>query len=803
MRTIRAAAFGGSALLQPITTHTYLFVDHAVNQSTLNSAITGNPAYASLIDDALLANSVISITRQGGLPNGTETESSLEFFDPNNPDDHFQITCGIKVVGGHSVGSAKNNFRLYFRSQYGQSKLVHPLFENHPYSTGATDTFDRLNLRSGSHDTFFWLSNPNNPPNSGGPAKGDAQYIRNRWITDMQFRMGQPAMHGRWVQVFINGNYRGQYHLLEHPNQDFQADYLGGGRDDYEFTNGANTSKTGSDNWQASWSQLKTASNATAAVASEWIDLENLCDYMILNFYAGNPWDWNPNQNWWAGGPNQAGQGGWKFYAWDSDIIFQDPGANVLGKTVPDSVFHRLITDPDFAIIFRDRLYHHCFHGGALSPEKTLEAFNYRASEIETSIIAETARWQGSAANSPWDRDDEWNSELARMRTSFFPTRCTTLLNQIRSRGWYPVESPEYDQRGGAVTSGHQPTLTAPAGIIYYTTDGSDPRQAGGSISPNASLYSPGSLTLNQPTLVRTRAIDNGDWSAINDAAFVISGTVPADSSNLALTEIHYHPSEATSSEIAAGYDDDDDFEFLELTNFSDLNIDLTNVSFTLGVNFTFPPSTVLTPGQRILVVRNTDAFLYRNPGFATDVAGEFHSPAGIPADEKLSNDGERLLLLAKDASPIADLTYNDQLPWPNESDGDGFSLVLRSNTGAPTDPLNWRSSTTANGNPASTDTIPYSGSNPLEYALSDPNLIFTFSPTRKIEIAYRVNLAADQASLTLQRSVDLNNWVDTSSDFEIEDRDNNGDGTLSIRHQSHLPTNKQRLFFRLNVDIP
>jgi hypothetical protein len=801
IRTIRAAAFGGSALLRPIATHTYLFVDQAVNQSTFTSSIANHPVYRPLLDDALLAHPVISITKTGGLPNGNESETSLEYFDPENPGDRFQIDCGIKVVGGHSIGSSKNNFRLYFRGDYGQTKLVHPIFAGHPYSTGATDTFDRLNLRSGSHDTFFWLSNPNNPPNSGGPVKGDSQYFRNRWISDMQFRMGQPAMHGRWVQVFINGNYHGQYHLLEHPNEEFQADYFGGFGDDYEFTNGANASKTGSDNWQTIWPLVKTASNRAADLADDWIDLENLCDYMILNFYAGNPWDWNPNQNWWAGGPNQPNRGGWKFYAWDSDIIFQDPGANVLGKQVPDGIFHNLINDPDFAIIFRDRLYQHCFHDGALSPAQVREAFDYRAAEIETSIVAETARWQGAAANSPWDRDGEWDAELTRMRTTFFPNRCTTLMNQIRARGWYPVETPEYSQRGGSVPSGYQPNLTAPAGTIYYTTDGSDPREPGGAVSPNALPFSPGSLTLTQPTLVRARALHSGDWSAINDAAFVIDGTLPADASNLALTEIHYHPSEPTNSEIAAGFTDDDDFEFLELTNTSNSPLDLTGVSFTLGVNFTFPASTVLAPGQRILVVRNTSAFLSRHPGLESSIAGEFSSPFGIPGDEKLSNDGERLLLLAADSTTIVDLTYNDQLPWPNEADGDGFTLILRDTTANPADPNQWRSSSTPDGNPAASDTIPYSGSDPVAYALANPNLVLTFSPTGKAELEYLANLGADQALITLQKSSDLVTWQEAG--YEIEDRDNNGDGTISIRHQSPLPVIDQSLFFRLQVTIP
>ena len=46
------------------------------------------------------------------------------------------------------------------------------------------------------------------------------------------------------------------------------------------------------------------------------IDVVNLADYMLLSYYSGNTWDWNPTQNWMAGGPKTPGAGGWKFYNW-------------------------------------------------------------------------------------------------------------------------------------------------------------------------------------------------------------------------------------------------------------------------------------------------------------------------------------------------------------------------------------------------------------------------------------------------------------------------------------------------------
>ena len=55
------------------------------------------------------------------------------------------------------------------------------------------------------------------------------------------------------------------------------------------------------------------------------------------------------------------------------------------------------------------------------------------------------------------------------------------MLNQFRSRGWYPAtDAPElFAQHGGNVAQDFQLTITSPdGGTIYYTLDGSDPREA-------------------------------------------------------------------------------------------------------------------------------------------------------------------------------------------------------------------------------------------------------------------------------------------------------------------------------------
>jgi hypothetical protein len=594
------------------------------------------------------------------------------------------------------VGSPKNNFRLYFRNQYGQASLTYPLFVDHPYSSGATDRFERLNLRSGSHDSFYWLANPNNPGNAGGPIKGDALYLRNRWINDMALSMGQIALHGRFAQLFVNGEYRGQYQIHEWPNDDYLASYLPGNHTDYEYTNGANASKAGSEQWQPAWNAMKAAATTSATEAARWLDFENLADYMLLSFYAGNPWDWNPNQNWMAGGPNKPDFNGWKFFHWDADICLQDVGANALNKDVPDNVFTRIMTQPDFQVLFSDRIFKHCFHEGVLTSNRVSDIFQHRVNEISTSIVAETARWQSAAANPPWDRDDEWQNEVDRMLNSYFPQRTGILLDQFRARGWYPVEAPDYSIRGGGVPPTETITLSAPSGTIYYTTDNTDPRLPGGQLSPAAKTFPADPLIINTATIIRTRALDGGQWSAIHEVAFTLEGTPPVSSTNVLVSEIHYNPP------------GDDEGEFIEFHNPTDGPVDLSDLVLSGAVNFHFPPGSVIDAQGFLLVVEDLTTFAqtYQQPTSAWYRA-DLHV-AGAWTGKLPNNEGT--LVCALGTNELIRLSYRDDGKWPGRADGAGSSIERRGLTipsGSPaeqtagySDGANWRASSEYQGSP-------------------------------------------------------------------------------------------------------
>jgi hypothetical protein len=264
-----------------------------------------------------------------------------------------------------------------------------------------------------------------------------------------------------------------------------------------------------------------------------------------------------------------------------------------------------------------------------------------------------------------------------------------------------------------------------------------------------------------------------------------------AHAGNLIINELHYHPADPISAEIAAGFIDGDDFEFIELVNTSVNIIDLSKVAFVDGIDFVFPANTLLVPGKRILVVSDLAAFEARYGLSIGTIAGEYSG--------NLRNNGEQVRLEAADLSEIADFHYGDERPWPEDADGTGYSLIL---TGSdPSLPENWRTSTQLDGNPGSTDHIPFTGGGLLAYRLaSSPE----FEIRNDILIAKaHLNIGADEASIFAQFSTDLGPWT-TALATDLISRTNNRDGTSTVIFHSPVPTGTtQSQFVRWKIETP
>ncbi len=734
---LRAVAVKGDFFPSDSVTHTYLFASDVATQSaspqgfpadwgTHNNHTAGNTPFLAVADyaidsdvvgpndlfngaytgqrfeDALTSIPTISLALDiddafdgdtgfyaNSLRSGRawERETSVEWWDPSEAGE-FQVNAGIRAHGGVSRQpwrTPKHGLRLYFRNDYGPGRLEFPLFGDE----GVT-SFDRLVFRSHYNDSWQAVS-------SALHTRG--QFIQDPFVRNSFAEMGNLSIRSRPVNVYINGLYWGVYDITERPDAEYFADHLGGNAEDFDVITARGSVQDGNrDAWDDLINLVRTTDLSTTAgyeAVKEKLDVENLVDYMLVNFYAGVD-DW-PHNNWVAAN-NRVDGGGFRFYVWDAEISMNQLDSNRTGVDDGNSsaeLYDRLRANADFRQLFIDRAHLHLSDGGALAPDASIERYTELGELVKPALVAESARWGDVHPTVPLTVDNQWQNEFDWVVDTYLPQRTNIFISQLQSAGLASqIEAPSFQingisQVGGAIQAGDVLSINS-SGIVYYTLDGSDPRLAGGGVAPNA-LTDTSGVHLNATTNIRARVLSNGQWSAVQEATFTVSASV----SELRISELHFNPAAPSASEIAAGFDDNDDFEFIEIFNPSATgSINLNGVSLSNGITFDFGDFDLLS-GERAVVVEDIEAFVMRYGDNAT-VLGQWSGA--------LSNGGETVTLRDSSLLEIMSVNYGDNDPWYQAADGNGFSLVLDDPINTPVDELgkhySWRSSTFFGGTP-------------------------------------------------------------------------------------------------------
>ncbi len=658
----------------------------------------------------------------GIYPNATSRGSawrrggSIEYFDPQSGE-QFQVNGGIQMHGGASrdnVRLKKHSFRLVFNDQFdGPNVLSFPLF-----GASATDKINTVVLRASFTDAFATRTV------TGRYSPIDSQYTRDVWVRDSQLAMGHLSAHSTFVHLYINGLYWGMYSPAERPDDAFVSAYQGGARDDWDIVKDFNELFRGSKTtWNAMFAladQLPNAADPDAIYARlqgndpdgtpnpdlpNYLDMDNFVDFMLLHLYAGAE-DW-PHHNWYAARNRNDPGKGFQFFVWDQEIVLDGRFRDLTGvgtasnhQMTPAELYDKLRRSPEFRLHFADRVQKHLFDDGALTVEANRARWQARADQVEAAIVAESARW-GDAREGERVRVDSGQPtvtsptmpvDLGRAArddvAGYFPQSQSLAIERFRARGLFPlIDAAQFSHPSGTVAPDTELTLSAAAGTVYYTLDGSDPRLRGGDIAPGA-LVASGPIPLSGTTTVTARAHSGTAWSALSQGSY--TAAVLANANRLTITEVNYHP-HAALLEFAELDLDDEEFEFIELANTSDVPISLFGVHFTDGVQYEFG-NDLLDPGAQLVVVRNSAAFRSRY-GSEPHLAGEFTSGG-------LANDGETIALAAADGTLIARLTYNDRGAWPGRADGVGATLERIDPASPIDDPGSWRASNQVGGSP-------------------------------------------------------------------------------------------------------
>lgn len=329
----------------------------------------------------------------------------------------------------------KFSLRMYFRSEYGATKLTWPI-----YPGDTLFDYDKLVLRGGHND-------------------GHVPFIKDE-LTRRLFRdMGNVGVQGTLVNLYINGDYKGWYNPCERLDEKFfqaryggSSDYdiltqtldLGGEINDGYFGLGYTPQvKEGDDTvFQALIAAAQTNADTPSSVnydaIAELLDIPQFIDYLLVQIYAGND-DW-PNNNWTAARERVEG-GKFRFYVWDAEGTYlpsnlnrngiehfpfwndtwQVGGAGLNVEFTPVAEIYRgLMASQTFKDAFSTRAVEvFTDTTGALSDENVTARHDELKSEMEALLPAGTS----------------YNNHIS---TNWIPSREAYIIGVLQSEGLYP-----------------------------------------------------------------------------------------------------------------------------------------------------------------------------------------------------------------------------------------------------------------------------------------------------------------------------------------------------------------------------
>ncbi|MBN1999292.1 CotH kinase family protein [candidate division KSB1 bacterium] len=449
-----------------------------------------------------------------------ERPASVELLYPDGREG-FQINAGLRIRGGYSriTGNPKHAFRLYFRSIYGEGQLHYPLFGDE-----GVDEFDKIDLRTSQNYSWAFKGGGN-----GDSGKHNTM-MREVFSRDSQRDMGMPYTRSRYYHLYLNGVYWGLFQTQERSEAAYAESYFGGDREDYDVikrdpvTGPIEANDGNLDAWNYLWEVARRGFtsdedyymiqglNPDGTRNPDYpvlVDMDNLICYMLCTFYTGDydgpvsAFGGNDFTQNWFGIYNRIFPDGFKFFRHDGEhTMFLSegaiPGAGIdrtgpypAGQTRdkfnPQWLHQQLVNHPEYIIKFTDLVYLHFFNDGVFTPDAAAQRLQTRREQVETAIIAESARWGDSKVSTPRTYLNDWIPAVNFLFDEYVPVRTDMVVEQFRNKGWYPnVQPPVFKNGGFTLADGvlaqgsHVSIESDDGGVIYYTLDGTDPHLPSG-----------------------------------------------------------------------------------------------------------------------------------------------------------------------------------------------------------------------------------------------------------------------------------------------------------------------------------
>lgn len=354
--------------------------------------------------------------------NSQRIYNSYEFFNKARQF-QFDLEGETRKHGNDSWSNAQKGMRFYARDGLGyRASMDYQIFPTSP-----RDTFNVVIMKAAGSDNY-----PDGPSAAAHLRDAFNHTLAEQFGMDMDLRRYEPSV------LFINGQYWGIYELRERVDADYTEYYYGQPEKQIDMLRnwGGLNIEYGSD---TGWNNLfnfivnnNMAVPANYAHVKDFLRVQSLADYYILNTYLVNS-DWlNWNSMWWRG---RKGQGvKWRYALWDNDNTMglgqNFTGWSTTGPTAnpcapfnffPNSgpsnghsrMINKLMDNPEFAQMYRDRMVD-AFNGPLACP--ALHArLDSMVAILQPEMQRHVNRWGGSLTG--------WQNNVQNIR-NWINTRC-------------------------------------------------------------------------------------------------------------------------------------------------------------------------------------------------------------------------------------------------------------------------------------------------------------------------------------------------------------------------------------------
>lgn len=647
---IRAACFSSLGPPRSVFTSTYL-----LNKST------SIPVFSISTTPALLFDPVSGIYMMGpdAEPNAphfganfweeTEIPIHVEYFETNTLR-YINQDAALRISGNYSRANDQKSFVLKAYQRFGDGDFSHPFFPD----KDITD-FTQIVLR-----------------NSGGDF--NYMHFRDGFIhkaiganTNLDYQDFRPTA------VFINGEYWGILNLREKINEHFVEDNSGIDAERIDLTETWGTALEGTNNiWDLQWwaTNRDLSQEANYKVVADSFDLDNLVDYYAAQIFISN-WDWPQNNvKYWR---DREGNRKWRMILWDTDLSLglydlNEVTYNALSNVVDsDDATKNPVTD-----IFKNMLDYIPFRNRFVNRYADLLNTVFQPTFLDHYLYAlkDTIDEEMEEHSIRWNRWKNFDNAV-READDFYTARVPIARNEIRAQfqlvKQVNVTLQVLPAGSGTIQINSVVPSSYPWTGVYF--DG---------VPVTITVLPAPGCTFSHwsiPGLPSNNSSTNRLILNISNLSQTITAnfTGVAQPVRIAVSEINYRSSLFKNSG-----------DWVELHNYGSTSMDLSlwkiRDSKTYH-SFLIPQGTVVPASGYLVLYSDATLFQQRHP-----TIGNAIGPIGFD----WSNEGEKIELITPTGATYLSFSYSNQMPWPIEGNGTGYTIQLVNPTAPPALSSSW-----------------------------------------------------------------------------------------------------------------